>query len=69
MKNYLTDPLTDDEKSEIAGIIWMVVRNCRYKFFNQKENSLELIENLDITYNDIYSFDHLEGGDFIYYLC
>lgn len=69
MKNYLTDPLTEDEKSEIAGIIWMVVRNCRYKFFNQKENSLELIENLDMTYNDIYSFDHLDFGDYRDNLC
>ena len=75
MKNYLTDPLTEDEKSEIAGIIWMVVRNCRYKFFNQKENSLELIENLDMTYNDIYSFDFLKYllqnlvGDYMDHLC
>lgn len=69
MKDYLKENLSKDEESEIAGIIWMVVRNCRYKFFNQNENTLSLIDNLDITYNDIYSFENLKFEDYRDRLC
>lgn len=63
MKNYLKEPLTDDEKKEIKGIIWMVVRNCKHKI-NKMKNKVELVDDLGLIYNDSYKFEYLEFGDY-----
>lgn len=63
MKNYLKEPLTEDEKKEIKGIIWMVVRNCKHKI-NKMKNKVELVDDLGLIYNDSYKFEYLEFGDY-----
>lgn len=69
MKNYLKCSLTDDEKSEIIGIIWMVVRNFKYRLNKRNNNTVELIEDLDLTYSDKYDFEHIQFEDYRENLC
>lgn len=63
MKDYLKEPLTEDEKREIKGIIWMVVRNCKHKI-NKIKDKVELVDDLGLIYNDSYKFEYLEFGDY-----
>lgn len=64
MKNYLKETLTEDEKREIKGIIWIVVRNFKHKISKETKGKVELIDDLGLIYNDSYKFDNLEFKDY-----
>lgn len=64
MKNYLTEPLTKEEKKEIKAIIWMAARSFNYKKSTKKDFPTELIDSLNLTYNDLYEFEDYKFDDY-----
>ena len=57
MKNYLNDDLSKEERTEIIGIIWMTVRNYKFKQYEKQRFEIPLIEDLDLQYYDLYDFE------------
>ncbi len=64
MKDYLQEKLSDDEESEIKGIIWMVVRNYNSKKNKKLGVEMALDDDLDLSYQDLYSFEELVFKDY-----
>lgn len=66
MKNYLKDDLSTSEKKEIIGIIWMTVKNHKFKISKKEKGEIKLIDDLDLSYNDFYSFERITFKDYSY---
>lgn len=64
MKNYLNDKLSEEEKKEIVGIIWMTVKNYKFKQYEKQRFEVPLIENIDLPYDDSYNFDDFNFKDY-----
>lgn len=64
MKDYLKEDLSDAERSEIKGIVWMVVR--KHKFNQNKKQILETSFNddLNLYHNDSYSLENFIFKDY-----
>ncbi len=64
MKNYLNDDLSKEERTEIIGIIWMTVRNYKFKQYEKQRFEIPLIEDLDLQYYDLYDFEKFNFKDY-----
>ena len=56
MKNYLEEKLTQEERLIIFGVIWKTARKFKNKYFVEKKCYCELIDNLDLSVEDVYTF-------------
>lgn len=64
MKNYLVESLTEDEKKEIMGIIFMTAKSYQYKLFHKKNKDLLFFDDLEIAYYDKYLYDSYGFKDY-----
>lgn len=64
MKNYLNDDLSEEERTEIIGIIWMTVKNYKFKQYAKQRFETPLIEDLDLQYYDSYDFEKFNFKDY-----
>lgn len=56
MKDYLKEKLTQEERLTILGIIWKVARKYKRKYYNEQKRYCEIIDNIDLTIEDTYTF-------------
>lgn len=59
MKDYLTEPLSDEEKAELISIIWRVAKKYKIRLYEQNKQNFGLIDNLDLAVEDKYDYDKL----------
>lgn len=64
MKDYLKCTLTEDEKNEILGIIWMVHKNHKHLLYKKQKREVPLIEQLDGVYEDCYNIGKIFFKDY-----
>lgn len=68
MKDYLVEPLTEEEKDEIIGIIKVTARSFKYKLFRNKYIDPLFLDDLEIVYYDKYLFDSYGFKDYKGYM-
>ena len=56
MKNYLKEKLSQEERLIILGIIWKVARKYKGKYYNDQKRYCEIIDNIDLSFEDTYTF-------------
>lgn len=59
MKDYLQEPLSNEEKAELTSIIWRVAKKHKLKIYAQQKQTICVIENVDLPIEDDYDFDNL----------
>ena len=64
MKNYLKEDLSEDEESEVKGIIWMVVRNYNSKKNQKLGVEMTLDDEISLSCQDLYAFEELVFRDY-----
>lgn len=64
MKDYLKCSLTEDEKNEILGIIWMVHKNHKHVLYKKQKREIPLIEQIDSIYEDYYNIGNVIFKDY-----
>ena len=56
MKDYLKEKLTQEERLLILGIIWKVARKYKVKYYNEQKKYCGIIDNIDLSIEDTYTF-------------
>lgn len=56
MKDYLKEKLTQEERLILLGLIWKVARKYKRKNFLEKKRYCEIIDNIDLSVEDTYTF-------------
>ena len=61
MKDYLKEELSKEERLIILGLIWKVARKYKLKKYNEGKKYLDIIDDIDLSTEDSYSFYSLNS--------
>ena len=60
MKDYLTCPLSQEERDLITAIIWVTAKDYKKRLYKKSKHQLIPIDDVELSVEDEYNFTHFD---------